>query len=129
MKLIVGGAFCGKEIFVKETYHVEPHDCDRVTAFSCPAVSNLQDLLKDILLQGGDTDHFIEKLICENPNAIILCDEIGMGIVPMDRDERCWREAVGRACCALSKKADEVVRVVCGLPVYLKGQNRDVSVL
>lgn len=52
---------------------------------------------------------------------IVTCDEVGCGVVPLDRADRDWREAVGRLCCALAERADLVVLVTCGLPQVLKG--------
>ena len=48
--------------------------------------------------------------------------EIGCGIVPIDRADENWREAVGRLCCALAQKADAVVRVIAGVPQFIKGE-------
>ena len=53
---------------------------------------------------------------------VITCDEIGCGIVPIDRADENWREAVGRLCCALAQKADAVVRVIAGVPQFIKGE-------
>ena len=52
---------------------------------------------------------------------IVTCDEVGCGVVPLDRADRDWREAVGRLCTALARQADLVVLVTCGLPQVLKG--------
>ena len=52
----------------------------------------------------------------------VLCREVGSGVIPLDPDERAWREAVGRLTCALAKEATAVVRVVAGIPVALKGE-------
>lgn len=46
---------------------------------------------------------------------IIICDEIGSGIVPMTKEERMWREENGRVLQYLCKNADEVYRVFFGL--------------
>ena len=43
------------------------------------------------------------------------------GVVPVDKNERAAREAAGRLGCLLAQRADAVVRVFCGIPVYLKG--------
>ena len=56
------------------------------------------------------------------PKLIIISDEIGNGIVPMDRDERRYREETGRILCKLAKEATEVERIFCGIPqtIYFK---------
>ena len=43
------------------------------------------------------------------------------GVVPVDKNERAARAAAGRLGCLLAQRADAVVRVFCGIPVYLKG--------
>ena len=64
------------------------------------------------------TPELIERLAAK---AIVTCSEVGAGIVPLDAQERAWREAVGRMACELASQADTVVRMVCGIPVVLKG--------
>lgn len=64
------------------------------------------------------TPELIERLAAK---AIVTCSEVGAGIVPLDAQERAWREAVGRMACELASQADVVVRMVCGIPVVLKG--------
>lgn len=41
-------------------------------------------------------------------------------MVPLDREDRAWREKVGRVCCRLAEKAAAVYRVTCGLGARLK---------
>ena len=50
----------------------------------------------------------------------IVCDEVGSGVVPMEKTDRLWRERVGRTCCDLAEKADTVVRVFCGIGQVIK---------
>ena len=65
------------------------------------------------------TPELLEQLAAK---AIVTCSEVGAGIVPLDAQERAWREAVGRMSCELASQADVVVRMVCGIPVVLKGE-------
>lgn len=51
---------------------------------------------------------------------VIIMNEVGSGVVPMDKDERLWREAVGRVSCIFSKRADRVYRLIAGIPQRLK---------
>ena len=59
-------------------------------------------------------------LLQENPDLIIVTDEVGYGIVPMDAKDREWREACGRVCTKLAAHAAQVVRVCCGIGTQLK---------
>lgn len=52
---------------------------------------------------------------------VVIATEVGGGVVPTDAGERAAREAAGRLACLLAERADTVVRVFCGLPLYLKG--------
>ena len=51
---------------------------------------------------------------------MIVSDEIGSGIVPIDQNDRLWRETVGRALCTIARQAEQVIRVVCGIGVRIK---------
>lgn len=51
---------------------------------------------------------------------IIVTDEIGYGIVPIEKQERLYREMTGRLCCILAKEAEEVWRVCCGIGQRIK---------
>ena len=54
------------------------------------------------------------------PDCIVICDELGCGVVPLDPEERAWRERTGRLCCQLAKRASQVDRVFCGIATALK---------
>lgn len=82
-----------------------------------PYVLALQALVKEALHTGEDPMLLLPKLY----GRIVLCDEIGYGVVPLDPFERAWREATGRLCCAIAEKADLVVRVIAGIPQVIKG--------
>ena len=43
------------------------------------------------------------------------------GIVPLEKEDRIYREAVGRVLCSAVKKAVHVERVTCGIGQCLKG--------
>lgn len=64
---------------------------------------------------------YLDMILQKNPNAVITCDEIGCGIVPIDKTDRLWREMTGDACQYLAARVAKVCRVVCGIPMVLKG--------
>ena len=47
-------------------------------------------------------------------------DEIGYGIVPVDRMEREYREQTGRVCTRLAAYSEKVYRVMCGIGQVIK---------
>ena len=52
--------------------------------------------------------------------AVVLCDDISCGVVPLEAEERAWREATGRCLLLLTGEAQRVVRLFCGLESVLK---------
>ena len=52
-----------------------------------------------------------------------LCPRnLAYGIVPIDAFDRLYREKVGRILCKAVEQAEEVYRVVAGIPVCIKGE-------
>lgn len=68
-------------------------------------------------------DNLIEEIYAANPDIILICDEVGSGIVPIEKKDRVYREAVGRALCSAVKKSDRVERIMCGIGQCLKDTN------
>ena len=52
---------------------------------------------------------------------MVVCDEVGSGVIPLEKARRLGREATGRLCCQLAKEATRVVRLVAGIPTVIKG--------
>ena len=111
MVLILGGAGAGKKEYARSLGFT---DADFSTD-----VSDGKPVLYDLETIVRDADVPFDALLKKK---LILCREVGSGVIPLDRSEREWREAVGRLCCALAKEATAVVRVVCGVPIVLKGE-------
>lgn len=108
MKLYIGGAFQGQEELARR----ENPQAEILPGF--------QDTIRGVLAGGGDPLAFAQNLCREKPEAVVVCCEVGCGVVPMDAGERAYREAVGRALCLLAQNADTVVRCVCGIGVRIK---------
>ncbi len=77
-------------------------------------------LVKDWLKAGGDPREEIKGILLKFPRLIIISDEVGNGIVPMEAEEREYREQLGRILCTLAEKAEKVERVICGIGQRLK---------
>jgi adenosylcobinamide kinase / adenosylcobinamide-phosphate guanylyltransferase len=52
---------------------------------------------------------------------IVISNEVGLGLVPMSPLGRIYRDALGRANRVLAHAADEVLFMVAGLPLRVKG--------
>lgn len=123
MELYVGGCCQGKLDYVltcRETV------CSGTPVIADGAAVSLEEperadilnhfhlLVKRLAAGDRDVSAYTEKILAANPQIILICDEVGMGIVPVDAFERRYREEVGRCCCMLAKKAGRVERIVCG---------------
>ena len=126
MKLITGGAYQGKTSFAAKMYGLLPGeitDCEHLNSDdfqSLKCVCNYHMFIKKQMTKSVDTLKITAEIIEKNPRIIIIMDEIGCGIIPIDRNERQWREEVGRAGCFLASHAESVERVICGCGVKLK---------
>lgn len=65
-------------------------------------------------------EQLAERMITLFPKLVILCDEVGNGIVPMEPLEREYRERLGRIQCEIAAKAERVERILCGMGQILK---------
>ena len=106
------GANTEKTILREESSidHVKDEGNAALTVFDMGDLSKLEQ----------QAEVFAEALYEKNPDIVIVSNELGYGIVPMEKKDRMWREAVGRICTALAARSDEVVRVVCGVGMRLK---------
>ena len=55
---------------------------------------------------------------------VVVSDDVGGGIVPMHPGARAFRDLAGIVHQRLAARADEVVLLVAGLPLTLKGPDR-----
>ena len=63
----------------------------------------------------ADVPKLTETFIKKNPDCIVICNEVGCGVVPMLKEEREYREQVGRMQVILAKSSESVERVICGI--------------
>ena len=115
MILVVGGLAAGKEAYVRSLGYGEVDFSSQLDA-ACPVITDVQELVRD---EDADVEALASRIAAEKQ--VVLCVEVGSGIVPLDPGERSWRDRVGRLAHELAQRADAVVRVVCGLPTALKG--------
>ena len=77
----------------------------------------LEDFASFYRKWGNSDDALLDFL----KNKITVCDEMGCGIVPLDKNDRDFRENLGRFLCRLAERADIVLRVQCGIAAAIKG--------
>lgn len=131
MEVYFGGAFQGKLDYVlkkKGNLKVaDGRDCDEKRLQSADVVNHLHLLIQRRIAAGESTDTLIDELYAVNPQMILICDEVGSGIVPLERKDRIYREAVGRVLCAAVVKSDRVERILCGIGQCLKQESAGIT--
>lgn len=124
MNLIIGGAYQGKLEFAISKYQkdivADGNICILEDTYSCEILNNFQNLVKRYFYTLDETIQYLDTLLDKNSSVIIVSTEVGCGIVPIEKSNRDYRELIGRVCCEVSKRADTVERVFCGLGVTLK---------
>lgn len=139
MKLYIGGKAQGKTEYVlklyPDSYICDERDYDEVFKNYMTQGLNITDSGKIVIW-----NHFhlcIKKMIDENcandyicdyvnqitekiPNLIIVSDEVGNGIVPIEERMRDYREMVGRLLINIANNSESVERIICQIPMKLK---------
>ncbi len=125
MKLVIGGACQGKLRYVMESGGFSEESVARGDTLPLedfcekPVLWGLHLLVRRLLEAGQEPQAWLETH-CRMEEMTFLCDEVGCGVVPIRREDRDWREAVGRLCCRLATRSEEVVRVYAGLAQRIK---------
>ena len=110
MELYIGGYKQGKLRYVLTKY---PNREESI-------VNDLHIWIKKLIKDGENAEAVVMDFIDKNPECILICDEVGNGIVPIADDERAYREQVGRILCRIAKQAESVERVICGIAQKIK---------
>ncbi len=130
MIMITGGAFSGKKDYAKKCFGFSDDDilnggnCSLNAVFSAKCIADYQLIVKRLLEEKADVQTFTERLCKENPNAVVIINEIGAGIIPLEKSDRIWREETGRSGCLIARNSGEVIRLACGIPTTIKGENK-----
>ncbi len=124
MILVTGGCFQGKKDYACETFHIarenaaDGADCPLEAIFEAKLLYHFHEYIRRMLQAGQELD--LEKLQRENPDIVLVTNELGYGVVPIDQFDREYREKTGHVCCEVAKRASEVHRVVCGIGTVIK---------
>ena len=114
MILVIGARSSGKREYVKTLGYTDGDMADAALDMR-PVVFNVQDM---VARSPESSMEFLSKLI---EKEVVICCEVGCGVIPLERADREMREATGRLCVALAREAERVVRVVAGIPTVIKG--------
>ena len=106
MILVFGGAYQGKTAFVEKTLKFGK---DEIFLYVLGSVE-----------RGENPIEYIQQNLPMFRDKIIICDDISCGIVPLGKDLRLYRDQVGKIMQILSREADEVYRIFCGIGEKIK---------
>lgn len=147
MNLVFGGAYQGKLDFAKNEFGLSNGDVlnmadlcqmartknDQDLNYGVDAVINqnirtakcaygLDEYIRLMIDRGLDSDAWIEELIegVKELETVIIMNDYSQGLVPMDAEDRKFREANGRAMIKLAESAENVYRVFCGIGTNIK---------
>ena len=127
MKLVIGGTAQGKLEYVLLKHDVQKSMVwdgvlpnDRELNGNIVIINHLHQWIKNCMVSGGCPEDEIMSFLDCNEDCIIICDEIGNGIVPIDPFEREYRERTGRILVQLAMRAEEVERIICGIGQKIK---------
>lgn len=125
MVLIVGGAYQGKLAYARKEFPkigwIDGRDCEEEELYQCQGIHHFHVYVERMMRDGHCVNDLAGRIFQRNPEAVIISDEIGYGIVPADSFERAYRETMGRICTQLAADAGKVCRVVCGIGMVIKG--------
>lgn len=123
IRIVTGGAFQGKRSYAQLCYPglkwSSGADCGFEEITTWEAVDQFHLFIRRWLESGRKKEKLLEMIGGER-NLVIVCDEIGCGLVPVDAFEREYREAVGRIMTELTAKAVRADRVICGIGSVIK---------
>lgn len=131
MVVIIGGAHQGKTAFAQEHFGLEGEQISRWNGhenghgnenwdWSRPALADLELFVLELVRRGEDPAVWYRENRPRLEDKLVLCREIGGGVVPVEREMRRWQEAAGRLLQWLCRDAEQVWRLYCGIPQQLK---------
>lgn len=107
MILVIGGKFQGKKAFARQNWEGQT------------ILEDLQEMIRSRMNNREEMEAFCKQLLLDPP-AVITLDEVGCGIVPLEQEERSYRDLVGQIGQKLAARATEVYRVQCGIATRIK---------
>lgn len=143
--LVVGGEFQGKQDWSKKHWPIRNEINMIDSEQNCNGSSDIEKcgynlyfyIDQWILLKVEEHSIFLSDKIemeqklyklwelfeCEfqiEEHSIFLMNEIGCGIVPLEKKDRIYRELSGRFMCQLAKKVEQLYQIVAGYEIRLK---------
>lgn len=130
MIFIFGGKYQGKTAYALSQYGENLKVCDLAEdilvkesmskMYEADVIKNVQEGARRMLVEDISPLGFFTENIDRLEQKILIGTEIGCGIVPLEKNDRIWRDETGRVYQLLAKKASKVERIWAGIPVTIK---------
>lgn len=126
MILVFGGAYNGKLSYVKEKY-----DLDNEDIFYCNSdnidlekkvICGFHMFVRNMILENKKPLEYIKNNMERLEDKIIITDDIGLGIVPIEKIDRLWRDEHGRCIQYISSNSKKIIRIFLGIEKVLKDE-------
>ncbi|WP_173472983.1 bifunctional adenosylcobinamide kinase/adenosylcobinamide-phosphate guanylyltransferase [Eubacterium ruminantium] len=136
MELYIGGHAAGKWQLVSKKYE------DQISEGKCRVINKFHIEVREKLCKlceekGGtaelnkvmSVDEIVDIIwndifgkcdISGEDGLLIISDDIGCGLVPMDPFDRLWRDVNGKILIRIASKAKNVYRIICGIEQKIK---------
>lgn len=132
MVLVTGGSYQGKSAFIRKTFFAKEEQDKSIISgaeasfselCSCRCVMHFELWIRDRIREQNkdlagilpELTEQVKELMNKNPDLIIELPEMGCGIVPIQEEERIYRECCGRIGCLIAESGCPVYRLVCGI--------------
>lgn len=125
MILVFGGAYQGKKEFVANKFGYKLDDMYQCSEkdevdFSKDVITDLEAYILGAIRRDENPLVFVNSNKSKFRNKIIVITDVGSGIVPISKEQRLFRDNVGKITQILSRESEEVYRVFCGIGEKLK---------
>ena len=124
--MIFGGLYQGKLAYALERFSLAEtdiyfcNDGNIAMPKGKKAVYEIDRWILALVRADADVTINIAQFADINQNAVVICNDVSCGVVPVDGVLRKWREETGRAMGTLAQRSDEVIRLFCGIPSRVK---------
>ena len=120
MILLIGGAYQGKLDYAKDTFGITDADVYTCSSGEIDFSKRCICKIEEFTLHHPDPVRYFMESRESWQDSILIIRDIFCGVVPMDAEDRAWRQRTGRLAQCLSHEATQVSRIFCGLEQRLK---------
>lgn len=120
MVLIIGGAYQGKRDHAKAAFGLSEADIFTCNGPEIDFSRKCIDKIEEFAAVHPDPVAYFQSHREDWRDSVLICRDLFCGVVPVDPEQRAWRQMTGRLAQYLAGEADQVSRIFCGLEQRLK---------